>query len=377
MTTVRKQPSTDARRAIWEAWNRRCAYTGEPIDWSQLHVDHIIPVERPDILERLQISGLVSRDFDINGFENLLPALSFQNLSKLSRELQESRLLFFIDKAEDKKAAIEAALSRLIKSNYELKAYLAIKSASERNDVSMGDMVEFYAHKFEGSVPLRISPGIQGTSIASANSSFAAALMDKPFALGDGTVDEVVLRNNRDEFVYCKTSNELIGALDDGCYAYTTVEIKIASMALETTQALRAIRDSAFAENSDLRSPRVTLKDTARWSADWVLQGIVDRREEIEALGLRTIADAVAAGICEVESLSEYAADFIVPGGLDVTMRECMRADLDGDGWEEILVFHYISAARSGGTLGAGDAVMAKVEGSGFLHMRPYPATDQ
>jgi hypothetical protein len=60
---------------------------------------------------------------------------------------------------------------------------------------------------------------------------------------------------------------------------------------------------------------------------------------------------------------------------LDVMMRESMRADLDGDGWEEILVFHYVSAARSGGTLGAGGAFMAKVGEDGLLHMKPYPPT--
>lgn len=373
MTTIRKQPSTDARRAIWEAWHRRCAYTGEPINWSQLHIDHIIPVDRPDIMEELQAKGLVARDFDINGFENLLPVLSFHNLSKSSRVLEENRLIFFIDKAEARKPTIEESLSKLVKSNFELKTYLAIKSASEKNDVSMGEMVEFYAHKFEGSVPLRVTPGIEGTLIASANSSVAASLMDKPFALGHGTVGEVALRNDRDEYIVCRTSNELIRAMDNGFYAYSTIEIKFCSMALETTGILRAIRDSVFAENSNIRNPRVTLKDIDRWSADWVMQGIGDCREEIEALGLQTIADAVDAGVCQIESISEYAADFIVPNGLDVTMRECLRADLDKDGWEEILVFHYVSAARSGGSLGGGDAFMAKVEGSGPLHMRPYP----
>ena len=41
----RKTITTAARLALWEAHGRKCAYTGEPVAWSELEIDHIIPVK--------------------------------------------------------------------------------------------------------------------------------------------------------------------------------------------------------------------------------------------------------------------------------------------------------------------------------------------
>jgi hypothetical protein len=374
MTADRKRLSTEVRRAIWEAWGRRCAFTGEPVKWTEMHVDHVIPLVAPDLLEELQMKGLVSDAFDINGFENLLPIHSHRNQRKSGREMETSALIWFLEQAGSKKPDIERRIANAIKSNEAIKAYLALKAASEKNDVSPEEMVKFFAHQVEGEVTLRITPGIEGAAITSANSAVAASLMDSPFSLGGGTINDVTLQSPDGQAIVCRNSNEFIQAQENGCFAYTTTEIKIASMANETTEALRAIRDSSFAENSQLREPIVTLENLDRWSAEWAIEGLMDR-EDVKVAGLQTIADALRAGICEIENISEYELRLIVPDGLDVVMRECMRADLDGDSWEEILVFHYVSAARAGGTLGAGAAFMAKVADDGLLYMLPYPPT--
>jgi len=369
----RKQPSTDVRRAIWEVWDKKSAYTGEPVTWTQLHVDHVIPIAKPEVLYALQAKGLVPTEFDIAGFENLLPSANFQNQGKSAKLMQESALLYYLELARQKKPKIIDRLAARLKSNDEIKTYLSLKAASEKNDVSPEEMVAVFAHQFDGTVTLRITPEIEGEQTATANSSIAAVLMDKQFALGRGTVSEVILHSSNGDSVTCKTSNEFINAQELGYFAQTQTEMKIASMANETTEALRAIRDSSFAEESALREPIVKLKHFDRWSADWVTEGLFEPEDVEEAAGLLTIADVINAGICEVESLEDHEVRFIVHNGLDVMMRESMRADLDGDRWEEILVFHYLSAARAGGSFGAGQAVMAKVGDDGLLHMRAYP----
>ncbi|WP_133122879.1 hypothetical protein [Zhengella mangrovi] len=373
MGAERKQLSTEVRRAIWEVWEKKSAYTGEPVTWTQLHVDHVIPITKPELLEALKAKRLVPADFDINGFENLLPSISFQNQGKSAKQMGEPALVYYLELARQKKSEIVKRLAARLKSNDEIKSYLALKAASEKNDVSPEEMVSVFAHQFDGTVTLRITPEIEGTQSATANSSVAATLMDKPFALGRGTVSEVILHSSNGDSVTCRTSNEFIRAQELGYFAQTQTEMKIASMANETTEALRAIRDSSFAEESALREPIVKLKHFDRWSAEWVTEGLFEPEDVEGAMGLLTVADVVNAGICEVESLGDHEVRFIVHNGLDVMMRESMRADLDGDRWEEILVFHYLSAARAGGSFGHGQAVMAKIEDDGLLHMKVYP----
>lgn len=371
MAAERKKFSTEVRRAIWEAWDRRCAFTGEPVKWTEMHVDHVIPLAEFSLLDEFRNKNLIPEDFDINGFENLLPIHSHHNQRKSGREIGTSALIWFLEQARSKKPEVQRRIASAIKSNEAIKAYLSLKIASEKNDVSPEEMIRFFAHQVDGEVTMRVNPGIEGSSIISANSAVALSLMNRAFSLGGGTINEVVMQAQDGTHVICRTSNEFIRAQEKGCFASTTTGIKIASMANETTMTLRAIRDSSFAENSQLREPIVTLKNLDRWSADWATEGLMG--EDLDVTSLRTIADALSANFCEIESVSEYELRLIVPEGLDVMMRECVRADLDGDGWEEILVFHYVSAARAGGTLGAGTAFMAKVADDGLLHMLPYP----
>lgn len=237
MGAERKQPSTEVRRAIWEVWDKKSAYTGEPVTWTQLHIDHVIPIAKPELLHALQAKGLVPADFEIDGFENLLPSINFQNQGKSAKQMQESALIYYLELARQKKPDIVKRLAARLKSNDEIKSYLALKAASEKNDVSPEEMVSVFAHQFDGTVTLRITPEIEGAQSATANSSVAATLMDKPFALGRGTVSEVILHSSNGNSATCRTSNEFIRAQELGYFAHTQTEMKIASMANETTEA--------------------------------------------------------------------------------------------------------------------------------------------
>lgn len=66
------------REAIWSAHNKKCAYTGQSIMINGFHIDHIIPEhlsEKPDELSNIKSSLGLPANFDIFGYENLLPAV--------------------------------------------------------------------------------------------------------------------------------------------------------------------------------------------------------------------------------------------------------------------------------------------------------------
>lgn len=373
MAEQRKQPSTDARRALWEAWNERSAYSSEPVPYAALHIDHVIPLDRPDLASALVANGLLPTDFDLNGFENLLPVAAHENLAKGADPFDEGVAVYYAQRARDKKPRVQEILERNTRSIRALGAYLTIKSRSERNEISIGDAFAYMAHEFEGKVPLKFSPGVEGSEIASANSAMAGQLLNKPFALGDGTINEVILTKlDQSGVVKCKTSNEFIKGIESGAFPYTQADITIASMAYETTNLLLAIRDSKYAPDSALREPLINFSHLDRWAAEWIVSSVMEPEERERFGQLGTVSEAIEAGACAVLEQGPWEVFFDIPHGIDLLLRELMRADLDGDGNEEILVFYYNTAARVGGTLRAGTTIMAKVGADGLLHMHDY-----
>lgn len=76
------------RWAVFQVHGARCYLNSEPIDLKSLQIDHIVPehlLEKPDILAgMLKELGLPS-DFDLNSYENWLPACGPCNGQKRGR----------------------------------------------------------------------------------------------------------------------------------------------------------------------------------------------------------------------------------------------------------------------------------------------------
>ena len=256
---ARQTISTSGRRAIWEAYRRRSPYNGEIIPWNELNIDHIIPVTDQIHLKRATDLGVVEATFDVNGFENFLPAHVHHNQQKGDKDWEEGTLRFFLEIARNKKPVIETRIANEIRNDAALKAYLELKVTAERNEVTVDDMFSYVRHQADGEVPLRITPGVAGADITSANSSIAAVLMDRRFALGGGSITEFTLHTEAGAPLVVSSVNEYLTARERGYFALTTFEIKAMSMAEETAQLLRAVRNSSYAEQSEIREPILTM----------------------------------------------------------------------------------------------------------------------
>ncbi len=310
--------------------------------------------------------------FDVNGFGNLLPAHNHHNSGKSDDDWKEGTLRFFLEIASKKKPEIETRIANEIRNDAALKAYLDLKVAAERNEVSVNDMFSYIRHQADGEIPLRITPGVEGADIATANSSIAAVLMDRRFALGQGTITDLTLHSDTGVPIVVSTANEYLVARERGYCPRTTFEIKAASMAEETAQLLKAVRDSRYAEQSEIRQPILTMNHLDRWGAEWAKEAVWVPEIKSRLTGFRTISDLVQAGTCHIEKQDQWELRFDVEDGFSVLMRELLRADLDGDGKEEILVFHYMWAPK--GSFGAGTVAMAKMDHEGLLRWHNYRA---
>jgi len=315
----------------------------------------------------------VDANFDVNGFGNLLPAHVHHNQGKTDSDWEEGTLRFFLEIARSKKPEINTRIANEIRNGAALKAYLELKVAAERNEVTVSDMFSYVRHQADGEVPLRITPGVEGADIASANSSIAAVLMDRRFALGGGSITEFTLHSDAGAPLVVSTVNEYLTAREGGYFPQTTFEIKAMSMAEETAQLLRAVRNSHYAEQSEIREPILTMDHLERWGAEWATEALWERDTKDPII--KTIADFVRSGNCHIEKQDQWELWFSVDSGLSVIMRELLRADLDGDGSEEILVFHYVYAPH--GSLGAGMVVTAKMDHEGLLRWVGYDTPNE
>lgn len=361
--------TTQVRAAIWQAHGRRCAYTGELVTFDRLEIDHLIPLATPTAeIDRLIEGGIIDVDFDLNGFGNLLPTSAFQNNRKRAHLRSDGTLRHFLEMASQFRSAVEARVAAEVDDNQRLSAYLKLKIKAEANDLKVDDIIDISRQQAEGITRLRHSLEIlDADEISLANAQNALELMKKPFALGGGSISEVIVQDDADNETVCRTCDEFLAAKDRGLWPMTQYAINVFSMADRTCETLRMIQRSAYAPVSRIRYPRVTCKTLDRWSSAWALSAWMEFDQEDGPLfaGCSTLSELAAAGGCMIEEASDWNVVVHPRKGLSLSLSELFRADLDQDGEEEILVFDLVFA--QGGTLRAGSVRIGKADANGII----------
>lgn len=375
--TKRRTPTSEERDIIWRVHNKKCAFTGEPISYAELHIDHVIPLEGgEDLLAEFIKRGQIPADFDLNGTENLLPTSSSRNRQKGEAPFSMSAAIYYLDLASRKKKAIDDAINAS-RSNASIWANL-LKAQSDM--AAQGYEPEEYfsilRSKDHGEAALRFPLEISGEAIRVANSAIAEGLMDMPFSLGGGLFHSVAGEHDNRESAEFETPREFLRAQAEGYYPVTSFDINMWGSAERVTATLQALRSSKFAPHSAIRFPRVTLANFNKWSSTWITSHhYPDVDFDLEAMTEKypTIADLLEAGIATrdvPEEEDDWMASFHWNDGFSVKMYELMRADLDEDGQEEVLISR-IGWAKEG-TLRMPQIHMAKPDSEGLIFPYDY-----
>ncbi|NPD70256.1 hypothetical protein HN018_24155 (plasmid) [Lichenicola cladoniae] len=365
----RKQLPTELRAAIWEVHKKRCSYTGDLIAFSDLDIDHVVPITiSTGDLARLKREKIIGDDFDLNGLDNLLPTRRFQNGSKSAQVRANSVLIHFLDIAKQHSCAVQERLSVSIDNRRLLTAYLQIKAKADRNSLDVEDVLDIHRQQ-EGMTRLRHSPElVGGEDITLISADLARTLMVKPFALGGGGIDSVVLQNDAGVETICTNCKEFITAQERGLWARSQFDMNCYGMADRNCGMLSMLEHAKFAPESVLRYPRVTLRNLDRWSSAWVREVWIEF-DEVEDGALfnkcKTIADLMAQVTCNVVQQDEWRVAIEPQKGFGLMLSELFRADLDNDGKEEILIFNLMYAPD--GTLRVGRIRVAKPDEHGML----------
>jgi hypothetical protein len=117
-----------------------------------------------------------------------------------------------------------------------------------------------------------------------------------------------------------------VAAKAAGLSPKTQFDINCYGLADQTSQLIRAVKQSTYATNSEIRTPLVTLKNLDRWAATWVTDSFWPDEANIDVSQYRTLESLIMAGIARIEEQSEWSLIVHSDYGFSVIVRELMPA---------------------------------------------------
>lgn len=97
-----RKDSSYLRTAIFKPYKEKCEYCGKTMRQRDMHIDHIIPSNRREIIDddvRRYITELDEKGFVVDSIENYLPSCPACNISKSNQFFTASNLRYFHERA--------------------------------------------------------------------------------------------------------------------------------------------------------------------------------------------------------------------------------------------------------------------------------------
>lgn len=337
---MRRGVSEIERAAIWTAHSKRCAYCGEPLRYSDLEIDHILPqslTKSPGKLNELISQLALASDFSIAAPGNLLPAHRICNSKKRDKVFNEANARFFLEIANQKLRSIEDLIPKLELEASRDKLIALVCSALQSGNTDLGEILD--AASKTDKFPLNATVDFKsGSWEVIADSEKTNALFDDPVDLHvQGRESGVRFTDGKGSEVSVSTCREYRAAIAAGHYPSDNTELKV-SFALATTSAiLEAASRAKLAPTSYIRSPRLGVANLKLLPATLAPTKRLDRSNIVSQSGCTTIQELVETGSISAGVLSDTEVG-IECEEHGITLTELMRADFDDDGVEEILI---------------------------------------
>ena len=345
--------SAAEREAILLAHEKKCAYTRKLLDESNFHIDHIIPeslTKDPAALKNKIAELNLPDDFNIHGYENLLPCWPGANYQK--SDLILHNLNFYLSIAAAKKEKIETNLECIEKRNNSGKGFILLQQHIERGDIDRDKAEEIFQQYSE--CPAAIFELIESMPFANSSEvkSIAKAdiesLWDLPICLGEYYRDGLPFTNEKGKKTFVRTCREYESVCEQGYLPESNAILKMSVGFHQQCGLLKSVQSATTPQQSFISNPKVGIVDIELLPMSlfpWI--GDEPDCTELDATYEKKVKD----GELVVKGVSQNS--LIVEGdAMGQRLTEVLRADLNGDGIEDILLFEYCYA--TGGTLGYG-----------------------
>ena len=352
-----KQGFTSAhRQAFWTAYGRKCFYCGEAVAWDGLRIDHLVPeyLEKDaDALRSTLASVGLPESWNLHDEANLVPACDACN-SRKSTLLPLANQMMLWTAQSRKKAPLVLTLRKEFETQQRRDitiARLEVAATLGRLTTEDVDRVRLAIDR-NPDAPVRLPEGLRffgdisltDVRPSETNSFLDVPLFDEPFLqlVKPGAASIIV-----------NTAREYRDATARGYQAPHNLAWQTAFWFQQVLGILTAIQSCRPAERSFIRDPRIGLCDLDLLPSCLLPTMTVDPDSPcLQALRkYPTVGELVNAGEARLVSVNshEVQLEFCLAW---VRFREILRADLDGDGCEDVLVWSHLKA--TGGTLSYG-----------------------
>lgn len=368
---ARKEIPTSRRAAIWQAHGQRCIYCTELVPFSDLDIDHVIPrslLDRQQQLVHLKEEYGLSETFDVDGLGNLVPSHRHCNLQKLGQILPKNRALHFLSIAEAKAAKaqkIETEIKRQIERDH---VTMLLQVALDEGLLSPGQMTTILREYSKGRDIFEVLESLPFGGIE-LKGHFSSAdidlLYEKPILPrlhGLEQLEMVREVGNKTEKISVVSCREWAEAFAEGYFVYSTYGIKEEAFFRRVYAIVVCLAQAKVPKVSYISSPWLGVSNLELLPLRVLPILSTDDEEDItmmEGQGVR-MADLIRNGRVQVVDRSALSLHLHFDG-MGVVLSEIMRADIDGDGVEDILVGNYEYAIE--GTYGAGSALLLTRKG--------------
>jgi hypothetical protein len=341
------------RTAIWLAYSKKCVYCGDLIQLRDLQIDHILPrsLNKDQAkLERLKIEYGLSSGFQIDSVSNYLPTHGRCNLRKRDKIFDESSARYYLKIAEDKIEAINRLISGLQLQAAKDSILASVRCAFDSGNVNLLDLMSAVSNVKGFPLSTRIE-FVDGEWNGDDLAGNVDGLLDRQILFGETlSIDGVEFINASGSSIVIRTCREYRAARAAGYYAYTTFAMEMEAFLEAADAVLDAVSLARLPVISYLSNPHVGVADINLLPIGllpWIGPEYEEMIAGIKALTLKELNLSGEISIIDVSS-THLHFEF---RGCGAVIRELLRADLDGDGLEEILIQYYIYAI--GGTFGA------------------------
>jgi len=261
--------SAAKREAFWLAHEKKCAYTRELLDVSNLHIDHILPESlagEPLKFQEIKTKYQLLDDFDLFGFENLLPCKPGANLQKGALLLEPARIHFFLGIAASKKSAVEENLRLIEKRQSGGRALVLLQQCLEQGDLSPQQVAEILeSHAEQPKEIFRLIETMKfadATEISAVTKADIAELRRRPLKLGANEhINGVTLKKDSGEEIFVRTCEEYDTVLKGGYFAFDNLNLKMSVFFQHQCGLLTSLEVARAPERSFVSEPRVGIAD--------------------------------------------------------------------------------------------------------------------
>ena len=348
------------RQSLYDAYDRRCFYCGELVYFRELQIDHIVPenlIQNKTKYEAFIFESGLSDSFKINSYQNWVPSHSRCNNRKSGAMFELKTTLYYLGLVErkiEKILKIENSIKSKIDSDILLTTITLALSENKLDFSEIKSLVSQYDKgektKFQLFSELEFVDRLYRNWIS--QNDFEE-LLELPVKTGSPDNEGVILTDPDDSNIKVNVKNckEYFHYTNRGYYAYTTYSIKMSAFFERTCGLIQALKNATIPSFNHITDSNISINNFELLPLTLFHSFTPETEDLIGSNTELTFLDWIKDGSFKI--IEQFEKGFhIVHSGEGLMMIELLRADLNDDNIEDILVFCYSYATE--GTLGFG-----------------------